>query len=341
MPASSPKRLAMGDKRDILRFDAFTLDLANRRLARAGEPVELGSRYFDALVLLVEARGALVTKDRFMDEVWQGIPVTDEALTQCVRTLRRALEDEASAPRFIQTVPKHGYRFLCEVDEGALSHQRPTSTPARSDAGRLAGATTLGGGAAGMVGGLVYGIAASGSGQAALLLALLAACLGVLGGAGIGLGMAAARTLGPERPLWQVAGAGLGGLVVGGFGKVLSLDGVALLTGQSLGQVTGLFEGLVLGLAAGTGAALARSRASVIARSAGTLAAGLAAGALIAIAGGRLFAGSLYELQGRFPDSRLLLDGLGSPALGTGTILFEAVLFTACIAAAHRIAARG
>ena len=98
----------MTDRPPILRFADFALDRADRQLCRDGVPVELGSRYFDALVLLVEARGALVSKDRFMDEVWRGIPVTDEALTQCIRTLRRALGDEAGNPRFIHTVPKHG-----------------------------------------------------------------------------------------------------------------------------------------------------------------------------------------------------------------------------------------
>jgi hypothetical protein len=49
---------------------------------------------FDALALLARAPGALVTKDRFMDEVWRGVPVTDEALTQCIRTLRRTLGEQ-------------------------------------------------------------------------------------------------------------------------------------------------------------------------------------------------------------------------------------------------------
>ena len=103
---------AMGTSTSILRFESFELDPANRQLLRRGVPVELGSRYFDALMLLAERQGELVTKDEFMGVVWQGIPVTDEALTQCIRTLRRTLDDDASNPRFIQTVPKHGYRFI-------------------------------------------------------------------------------------------------------------------------------------------------------------------------------------------------------------------------------------
>ena len=97
-------------------FDLFRLDPADRRLTRDGAPVEVSARYFDALALLVAERGRLVSKDRFMGEVWRGIPVTDEALTQCIRTLRKQLGDDAARPRFIETVPKHGYRFVAPVE---------------------------------------------------------------------------------------------------------------------------------------------------------------------------------------------------------------------------------
>ena len=98
------------------RFDRFTLDPGDRQLRRDDSPVELNARYFDALGLLVGEAGKLVSKDRFLDEVWRGVPVTDEALTQCIKTLRRQLGDDAGDPRFIETVPKHGYRFIAEVE---------------------------------------------------------------------------------------------------------------------------------------------------------------------------------------------------------------------------------
>ena len=98
------------------RFDRFSLDTTDRRLRRDGEPVELSARYFDALVLLLQEAGTLVSKDRFMGEVWAGVPVTDEALTQCIKSLRRALGDDAARPRVIETVPKHGYRFIAAVE---------------------------------------------------------------------------------------------------------------------------------------------------------------------------------------------------------------------------------
>src|SRR3982750_4437859 len=135
------------------RFDRFILDPDDRQLKRGGEPVELNARYLDALALLVSEAGRLVSKDRFMDEVWRGIPVTDEALTQCIRTLRRQLGDDAARPRLIETVPKHGYRFI-----GAVQTAGATARAVLPDGWRrgvlLGGAGPGGGGGAGVVRGL-------------------------------------------------------------------------------------------------------------------------------------------------------------------------------------------
>ena len=76
-------------------FGRFILD-ARRRLTAGDQPIELNSRYLDALALMVGEPGKLVSKDRFLGEVWRGVPVTDEALTQCIRTLRRQLGDDAA-----------------------------------------------------------------------------------------------------------------------------------------------------------------------------------------------------------------------------------------------------
>ena len=90
----------------------------------------------------------------------RGVPVTDEALTQCIRTLRRQLGDDASRPRFIETVPKHGYRFVALVDSSSApaSATRPVRFSVR-EVVLLGGAGTVGGGLAGFVGGLFYGFA--------------------------------------------------------------------------------------------------------------------------------------------------------------------------------------
>lgn len=145
--------MVMENHLHIVRFGTFELDCDNRQLQRRGTPIELGSRYFDALTLLVARRGELVSKDTFMDDVWQGIPVTDEALTQCIRHLRRALSDNATNPRIIQTVPKHGYRFIA-----AISPQADAAP--HTHASRIAGACTVSGLMAGAMAGLFYGVAA-------------------------------------------------------------------------------------------------------------------------------------------------------------------------------------
>ncbi|HWP43371.1 MAG TPA: winged helix-turn-helix domain-containing protein [Blastocatellia bacterium] len=98
-------------------FDNFFLDVVNRQLLREGRPLGLTSRYFDVLLLLVSNSGQLVEKQRIFDEVWNGVFVTDAALTQCIKDIRRQLGDDASRPRYIKTVPKHGYVFIGQVVE--------------------------------------------------------------------------------------------------------------------------------------------------------------------------------------------------------------------------------
>ena len=103
-----------------LHFGRFRLDPGDRLLECDGVPVELNARYLDALILLAREPGKLISKDRFHQEVWRGVPVTDEALTQCIKTLRRQLGDDAGNPRFIETIPKHGYRFIAAVEAGDM-----------------------------------------------------------------------------------------------------------------------------------------------------------------------------------------------------------------------------
>ena len=106
------------------RFDDFHLDASNRHLSRSGEPVALNSKYFDVLLLLVSRSGQLVEKQQIFEEVWDGVFVTDAALTQCIKDIRRQLGDDASSPRYIKTVPKHGYVFIgnaVKADEEATT----------------------------------------------------------------------------------------------------------------------------------------------------------------------------------------------------------------------------
>jgi len=117
------------------RFDDFHLDAINRHLSRSGEPVALNSKYFDVLVLLVSRCGQLVEKQRIFEEVWDGAFVTDAALTQCIKDIRKQLGDDASSPRYIKTVPKHGYVFIgaaIEVDRETIRPE-PVLLPTTDD----------------------------------------------------------------------------------------------------------------------------------------------------------------------------------------------------------------
>jgi DNA-binding winged helix-turn-helix (wHTH) protein len=334
-------------------FGPFVLDPADRRLLRDGRPVDVSARYFDALTLLAAENGRLVTKARFHEEVWRGIPVTDEALTQCIRVLRRALDDDAAAPTYIETVPRHGYRFIAPVEGGAKPAREPPSHPApRISLAEDAGAGALGGGLAGIVGALLYlsaGLVAPAMGTASTLLVLVSInlLLGVLGGGAIGLGMAVMRRTGPE-PWRMIAGGAVGGLTIGAVAHMIGTDLFELLFGRSPGAITGAGEGALLGLAVGVGLAAASRIAPerTWLRGLAGLGAGAAAGIIIALAGGRLMAASLAELARRFPGSRLGFDRAGNlfavrdgPGLAIATAL-EAVLFTGCVVGALLIVRR-
>ena len=336
------------------RFGSFELDPAERKLRRQGEPVELNSRYLDVLALLVREQGRLITKDRFLDEVWSGVPVTDEALTQCIKTLRQRLGDDASNPRFIETVPKHGYRFIATVEDEALRQPpRPREGPGLL---QLGGAATIGGGWAGLVGGLIYGFAgasqplAPGMGTVSVLLVLTSLCVlvALVGGAGVGFGIAAARQFRAEGWQWPVLGAAAGGMLVGGGVKLLGIDAFNLLLGKAPGDITGAAEGLLLGGAVGLAAwwgertSLRRSMAQA------ALVGGLG-GLLVIALGGRLMAGSLDLLASQFPGSRLRLDQVGllfgevglGPVSQMVTGALEGALFGACLVGAMKLAKRG
>ena len=311
-------------------FDVFCLDAPNRRLTHDGVAVELNARYLDALALLVAEPGTLVSKDRFLDEVWRGVPVTDEALTQCIKTIRRQLGDDATRPRFIETVPKHGYRVIAPVESpgseapAAAPSAPPMSAPAAPGywalSLQLGGAGVLGGGIAGALGGLFYGLGAaqplaSGMGASSIVLVLIAltVAVGVIGGAGVGVGVAAASTAWGRTSPGAIVGGVFGGLVVGAIVKLLGVDAFNLLFGRSPSEMTGASEGALLGAAIGFGIWLHAGRGlSLRLTAAATALTGAVVGVLSPLLGGRLMGGSLDLLARQFPASRLRLDPIGA-----------------------------
>jgi DNA-binding winged helix-turn-helix (wHTH) protein len=342
-------------------FEGFVLDADQRRLLADDQPIEINGRYLDALALMVRDCGKLVSKDRFLEEVWRGVPVTDEALTQCIKTLRRKLGDDASRPRFIETVPKHGYRFIAPVTvlEGASS-EPAARTPASPERWREFLATLsagiVGGGLAGMVGGLIYGFAIAsqpveaGPGALSVLLVLLCITIliGLIGAAGVCVGLATAMLARPRSMLWSLVGGAAGGLLVGAFGKLLGLDAFMLLVGRSPGNITGASEGALLGAAVGIAACLALRSGSLARGTAIAAACGGAAGIMISLLGGRLMLGSLELLAAGFPNSKLRLAQIIRPfaeamlnrLVDPVAAALEAALFSAGVVTAILIARR-
>jgi DNA-binding winged helix-turn-helix (wHTH) protein/TolB-like protein len=99
----------------IYEFGPFRLEAAERLLLRYGQLVQLPPKVFDTLVALVEQAGHLVTKDDLMSRLWPDTFVEEGTLTRNISDLRKVLEEAATGERYIETVPRHGYRFLAPV----------------------------------------------------------------------------------------------------------------------------------------------------------------------------------------------------------------------------------
>ena len=105
------------------RFSEFVLSPRRRVLARGGRELPLIPRYFDLLVFLVAHRSEAVHRRDIFDRVWSDVVVSDSALSQAIRTIRRTLGDDSREPRFIRTVSRHGYQFVwAEVTEEDDDH---------------------------------------------------------------------------------------------------------------------------------------------------------------------------------------------------------------------------
>lgn len=114
-------------------FNGFRLDPVGHELSRAGEPIALEPKAFDVLGELVAHAGELCSRDVLLDSVWGHRHVTPGVLNRSIAQLRRALGDDATHPRYIQTVHAVGYRFIAPVEDGASSAadaKDPAAAPA-------------------------------------------------------------------------------------------------------------------------------------------------------------------------------------------------------------------
>lgn len=319
------------------RFGDFILSPRRRLLVHRGRELPLIPRYFDLLVFLIERRHEAVHRREIFDRVWSDVIVSDSALSQAIRTLRRTLGEDPREPRFIRTVSRHGYQFVfpevVEEDEGDASGADPAPLPgapapiAELIASRLQQAARLtpvqwagaamGGGLAGIVAGAIGGLLLTAApGSAAPLavipvLAMIGGICGAIGGAGVGAGVSVGEaSTRSKRRIAIIAGAAFGGTIVGLAVQWLARWSLAALVGLTLESGGGV-EGLVIGGAAGLGYAIAaQGRRRWYAPA--VIAALCGAGAFALVLSGRpLVGGTLHALAREARGSQLTLTPLG------------------------------
>jgi len=129
----------VSERAGVYEFGEFRLDSRARVLNLRGQPIALAPKSFDLLMLLVERRGRVLSRDELFRELWPDTVVEEANLTFQVSTVRKALGEEAS--KWIETVPKHGYRFSTPVREVALEvNAAAEAAPAARRAGPTLGA---------------------------------------------------------------------------------------------------------------------------------------------------------------------------------------------------------
>jgi TolB-like protein/DNA-binding winged helix-turn-helix (wHTH) protein/Tfp pilus assembly protein PilF len=117
----------------IVRFGAFEADLKASELRKNGMRIKLPEQPFQVLAILLEKPGEIVTRDEFRNRLWQSDTFVDfdHGLNNAVMRLREVLSDSSENPRFVETIPRRGYRFIAHVDESFFmpSHgvQEPTA----------------------------------------------------------------------------------------------------------------------------------------------------------------------------------------------------------------------
>src|SRR6266496_4512645 len=121
---------------EIARFGAFELDCRNGELRRDGTPLKLQPQPARILTILVSRGGELVTRQELVEQVWgpQTFVDFEQGLNFAIRQIRTVLEDDAEHPRFLETAPKRGYRFIARV-ENVEAQPPPGATPIGQVAG--------------------------------------------------------------------------------------------------------------------------------------------------------------------------------------------------------------
>jgi Tol biopolymer transport system component/DNA-binding winged helix-turn-helix (wHTH) protein len=111
------------------RIGDWLVEPDQTRLVRGEHEVKVDSKAMQVLVHLAQNADDVVHKEHIIEAVWEGAFVTDEVLTNAVWELRRALGDDAKSPRYIQTVPRKGYRLIAPVSRQVIRHRQVVEVP--------------------------------------------------------------------------------------------------------------------------------------------------------------------------------------------------------------------
>jgi len=113
----------------LLTFDRFRLDPSSGQLHGESGPVSMTPKALSVLEYLASRPGRLIKKSELLDALWPDTFVADGALKVCIREIRRALGDDAQAPRFIETAHRRGYRFIANVAQSLPGSEAPRPAP--------------------------------------------------------------------------------------------------------------------------------------------------------------------------------------------------------------------
>jgi Tol biopolymer transport system component/DNA-binding winged helix-turn-helix (wHTH) protein len=133
----------MSGKPLVYEFNGVRVDLRAFQAFRGEVPLSMEPKAFEVLVFMIENRGGLIEKQAILDRVWPDTSVTENAMTRVIAQLRRVLGDDAKEARYIETVPRKGYRFIAKVDEigdpeGESTAKAPGALNVMSITGRTA-----------------------------------------------------------------------------------------------------------------------------------------------------------------------------------------------------------
>src|ERR1044071_2689996 len=138
-------------EQSAIRFGDFELEFKSGELRREGTPVKLQPQPLKVLALLIANAGQLVTREEIQRAVWAGETFVDfeHGLNFCIKQIRAALGDNAQAPRYVETLPRRGYRFIAPVEKLSPTPQLPEGdnpeaapVPVRDPAAALLAATS-------------------------------------------------------------------------------------------------------------------------------------------------------------------------------------------------------